>query len=1824
MQHFVQNDFTQNIISQYLSLLCQAKYQEEYDITVTEDQINNYFIKYANFLSEIHKRATFILKSHLDTPTFLRIISHAPKFNDDSIFNFLLTLTASSDPFVRQYAARTILLQMDYDNKKFNTNLFSAILFLAFFDESNQVRECILNAFPPESHRWLSDNETVINLVSLINDPSEQIRAAALNLLIKVAKLNPFVILPQLRHALLNDIYIFTSKNQTFDYKAQRARSFSLLLHAALPILPAYSHLICDAILRMLSLQNDEPGREDEVEKLKIILTKTVRHLANVAPLIIEDHVTQFVEFLICLLPQTSSLVLTVEIVKTLYALFKQSKTLNSTKTMSDDSLVKMFSYLTVLATKYKNEELTVEIFRLMGCIGALEETDDVQSEVEKEFNEQQQKNQEDDTPQDKEKYCWSTICNILTEVISTEKDPLNNSLAVSALVHIFCDTVLVTSVFDDFMISFISKIEAEKGNYYLDQLILLCVNIPYCCQRFGLDIMEMIKKVWDNQDITVQIQISQLIPILVHRLPDDMAEHIPNIIQFAMNNIQMALSPTTTPEVQELILSSISIILKTRSQIDDFYFIIIPEFVKAATRANNEKIIIAILQALTLLISDSNYTAAFSTQIIQCCLTISARKAQILQNSVKELLFAISLKVGTQALLRFQNPIIEESLKEKRICRKMPHSRTSSAMLHKSQSQFCEQKLVDGFSGNELFSNKHILLTIQLSPYLYVSECYQIASKMPSVGVKLFFISFLSCWSAITKEAQDSILNFLIKSLTDKKEAPELVSILCSLFEFLEKWEIEFDPDTCLSISKTCLNSWHLAKAIYFAHRAYYRRTVKRTEDIDWLIALSAKMGLDKTVNGLLLLMKKYESSPTCYEQLGMWKEAQILYENETDCDKKFIGKIKCLWHQLLYDDILTKENLDYFSAHVEKCARTSIYFASAVIKKDLLISFSRIHELIPYLPEDSIRGIVIKAVWNMFNQNKDGALAEVEKGYKILASRLNDKDMMYPLLMKAQQLHELSEMITCKREDLKDIWQVRLSRCRETFDVYNSIISNRLQMFNAYDMVMEISKMLQCALENGQLEFFDRSMSQLFPDRTNFPVQIRFISCQRIWAEGKKAQAITALKNLIKSNLFSLFNDLRARANFTCGNWMLLWKQSNPDIAPGAEEAIPYLEEAIKIDQCYYRAWHRWSWACSSMFFAAPKITKHAENAIKGFLSCVRLKEGDSFSDLIQSIYLIFLPSIDEKTFESITPLINNLDDRALLTVLPQMFSQLNRARPYVVDFVGKIISRLLVQHFHVVFYPLMFYQTEPLFNKTASDIRQLFAKRQPIGAAEGVIVHEGLIRCSQSIPEKWKEYVAMAFHHLKEKDFSKAEILLKEASTFGAPLRDTMFMREFRSRLDRTATRINESKELTDDITKDVQELYISIRRNVASTRQLDVAKCAPRLASLHTTVLSVPGTYSIGAPIIKIAQVDTKMLVYRSKQRPRNIKIIGSDGSINKSLLKGSEDLRLDQRVMQFFDLINQHTQHDWRNSKLKIFVYSITPLSKTSGLIQFVNGADTLFSLVHEYRSQRGKTVFLEREMIGEICDCPADSLLPVQRREILAEVTENTPDTDLREILWQRSPSSREWVSRTTIFAQSSALMSIIGYMLGLGDRHPSNLMIHRYSGSVIHIDFSDCFEITRDRVKFPELVPFRLTRMMISALGPSGIEGNFRATCVQTVALVRSHRDSIVAVLEAKHAEDKGEACEPSSASAAAPANVAEPDIPEEYPSEQDDFSFDQTGSPHGQNVDIMARLRDKIAGCDFSDKNLTPDQQVSELIRSATDPYNMSFLYQGWTPLW
>lgn len=77
-------------------------------------------------------------------------------------------------------------------------------------------------------------------------------------------------------------------------------------------------------------------------------------------------------------------------------------------------------------------------------------------------------------------------------------------------------------------------------------------------------------------------------------------------------------------------------------------------------------------------------------------------------------------------------------------------------------------------------------------------------------------------------------------------------------------------------------------------------------------------------------------------------------------------------------------------------------------------------------------------------------------------------------------------------------------------------------------------------------------------------------------------------------------------------------------------------------------------------------------------------------------------------------------------------------------------------------------------------------------------------------------------------------------------------------------------------------------------------------------------------------------------------------------------------------------------------------------------------------------------------------------------------------------------PQPSEWFERRLAYTRSIATSSIVGYIVGLGDRHSHNILIDRSTAAAIHIDLGVAFEQGK-LLKTPETVPFRLTRDIVS-----------------------------------------------------------------------------------------------------------------------------------------
>jgi serine/threonine-protein kinase ATR len=145
--------------------------------------------------------------------------------------------------------------------------------------------------------------------------------------------------------------------------------------------------------------------------------------------------------------------------------------------------------------------------------------------------------------------------------------------------------------------------------------------------------------------------------------------------------------------------------------------------------------------------------------------------------------------------------------------------------------------------------------------------------------------------------------------------------------------------------------------------------------------------------------------------------------------------------------------------------------------------------------------------------------------------------------------------------------------------------------------------------------------------------------------------------------------------------------------------------------------------------------------------------------------------------------------------------------------------------------------------------------------------------------------------------------------------------------------------------------------------------------------------------------------------------------------------------------------------------------------------------------------------------------CASDGSRPARLLEWFNWVLESHPPI-FHKWLIGRFPEPAAWLDARLAFTRTYAAWSMVGHMVGLGDRHGENILIDEASGDAVFIDFACLFDkglTLRD----PEVVPFRLTQNVIDAFGPAGPEGVYRRVCEITLGVLRKNQGTILSVMD-------------------------------------------------------------------------------------------------------
>lgn len=236
-------------------------------------------------------------------------------------------------------------------------------------------------------------------------------------------------------------------------------------------------------------------------------------------------------------------------------------------------------------------------------------------------------------------------------------------------------------------------------------------------------------------------------------------------------------------------------------------------------------------------------------------------------------------------------------------------------------------------------------------------------------------------------------------------------------------------------------------------------------------------------------------------------------------------------------------------------------------------------------------------------------------------------------------------------------------------------------------------------------------------------------------------------------------------------------------------------------------------------------------------------------------------------------------------------------------------------------------------------------------------------------------------------------------------------------------------------------------------------------------------------------------------------PKKIFCRTSDGKIRSQLLKGKDDLRQDAVMQQVFAVVNQLLRFHKETNKIKAKVrtYKVVAFSRRSGILEWCDNTTTVGNYLIGTRSS-GKTIMGAHQRLRpqdwKSSKCleemqSMDTAGDTEKLQIFNKICANIQPV-FQEFFYENYQSPGVWFERRLAYITSLAVSSMVGYILGIGDRHVQNILIDLKTADVIHIDFGIAFEQGRV-LPHPELIPFRLTRDIVAPMGVSGVDGIFR-----------------------------------------------------------------------------------------------------------------------------
>lgn len=298
------------------------------------------------------------------------------------------------------------------------------------------------------------------------------------------------------------------------------------------------------------------------------------------------------------------------------------------------------------------------------------------------------------------------------------------------------------------------------------------------------------------------------------------------------------------------------------------------------------------------------------------------------------------------------------------------------------------------------------------------------------------------------------------------------------------------------------------------------------------------------------------------------------------------------------------------------------------------------------------------------------------------------------------------------------------------------------------------------------------------------------------------------------------------------------------------------------------------------------------------------------------------------------------------------------------------------------------------------------------------------------------------------------------------------------------------------------------------------------------------------------------------------------------------------------------------QRSTRQRNLTIRTYKVLPLTATAGIIEFVPNTIPLHDYLMPAHTRHFPKDLKPPACRKHIADAQPKSV--EKRIAAFRDVTDRFHPV-LRYFFMERYEDPDEWFGRRLAYTRSTAAISILGHVLGLGDRHGHNILLDEKTGEVVHIDLGIAFEQGRV-LPVPEVVPFRLTRDLVDGMGITKTEGVFRRCCEFTLEALRNESYSIMTILDVLRYDPLYSwSLSPLRLKKMQEAQTEAPPV-KGGDGPDDDGAVRAGESEPGEADRALTVVAKKLS------RSLSVVAMVNELIQQATDERNLALLFAGW----